>query len=116
MVRNLINLKNIAIVAVFSLVAFIGLNSFISVQSAVKSDPSGRYYFLPYSDSAGLIENPESWSDVNENEESCAGATYLCSITYDTNLYDSIEEFLEENPTKTDIENNAVTVDYKNNP
>lgn len=116
MVRNLINLKNIAIVAVFSLVAFFGFNSFTSIQSATKADPSERYYFLPYSDNAGLIENPESWSDENENEESCAGTAYLCSITYDNNLYDSIEEFLEINSTKTAIENNAVTVDYKSNP
>lgn len=52
MVRNLINLKNIAIVAVFSLIAFVGFNSFINKEEAeAKLVQEAWYELTPTSDS-----------------------------------------------------------------
>ena len=79
MIKNLINLKNAAIVAVFAVLAFVGFNSFKANDTKVRTSVSQWFSITPTSSSTpasqtitGQISAPDEFNDADcaqqENE------------------------------------------------
>jgi hypothetical protein len=104
--RKLFNFKNIAMVAVFSLIAFVGFNSFTESDSEiVKREIPVQWIFT--GDSEVDILNFTKYSKTEDPHEDCGNGTELpCVVDFPegTDETSDLETYLTaENRTEADV-------------
>jgi|GEM_PF-1304079 len=98
MVRNLINIKNIAIVAVFTLVAFFGFNSFTNNKGEANAKTAPVQWIFT-GESEGDILDFTKYSKTEDPHEDCGTGTELpCVVNFPegTDEPGDLENYLTE--------------------